>query len=376
MKPASPSSPLRRIDATRILQNGRKLIYFGGCDYFRLSRHPRILKAVRQGLNQAGLNVSASRMTTGNDPLYDQLEQSLARFFDVEAATLTATGYAADAVAAQALAGRFSHVLIDERAHPSLKDAARMMDVPVIRFRHRDASDVARIIKRLGSIKPQLMTDGLFSHDGGVAPLRDYLKLLPRGGMMLVDDAHGAGTIGRDGRGSAQYCGIGTNRVLQTITLSKSFGVFGGAVLGSKKLRAAIVARSGIFIGSTPLPLPLAAAALESVAIQREKGGELRQRLNRNVLHLRECLRQRGVSVPDNPGPIVSLVPKQSADAAAVSKWLRNAGIHPPFLNYPGGPKHGQFRFAISSEHTLAQLERLAGVLGMGTKLMSGGWEF
>jgi 8-amino-7-oxononanoate synthase len=363
MKPVTILPPaLQSAGRTHVLQRGRKLCYFGGCDYFRLASHPKVLQALRDGLRDFGLNVSASRMTTGNHPLYERLEKSLAAFFGSRSATLAPNGWTPNAMVAQALAGLFSHVLMDERAHASLVDAARLLDCPVLKFRHREAADLARIIRRLGAIKPLLMTDGMFSRDGSVAPLREYLSVLPRGGMLLVDDAHGAGVLGATGRGTPDHAGVSVSRIIQTITLSKAFGVFGGAVIGPRKLRTDIIARSGIFTGSTPLPLPLACAALKSLEILRANP-RMRTRLNRNVEYLRQKLHEEGMPVPKLPGPIISLVPRNRRDAGQLARRLLAAGIHPPFIRYPGGPENGYFRFAISSEHTLAQLNLLAKVV-------------
>src|SRR5205823_9551281 len=112
-----------------------------------------------------------------------------------------------------------------------------------------------------------LLTDGMFSHDGSAAPLPEYLKVLPQDAQILVDDAHGAGVLGQTGQGSLQHAGVSRRRIIQTITLSKAFGAYGGAILGTARLRRKILNRSQIFVGSTPLPLPLANAALEGIRI-------------------------------------------------------------------------------------------------------------
>ena len=224
MNRATTLPPALQLDGrTHVLLRGRKLCYFGGCDYFRMASHPRVLEALRDGLRNFGLNVSASRMTTGNHPVYGRLERSLAAFFGAQSATLAPNGWMPNAMLTQALAGRFSHVLMDERAHASLADAARLLDCPVLKFRHRDAANLALIIRRLGAVKPLLMTDGMFSSDGSIAPLRKYLDALPRGGMVLLDDAHGAGVLGPTGRGTPQHLGVPMSRIIQTITLSKAF---------------------------------------------------------------------------------------------------------------------------------------------------------
>jgi 7-keto-8-aminopelargonate synthetase-like enzyme len=356
------SPPLQQVDRTYVRHQGRKLSYFAGCDYFRLASHPEVLEAAATGLERFGLNVSASRMTTGNHPLYEQLERSIAFFFGAPTATLASNGYAPNLMVAQALAGQFSHALIDERAHGCLTDAAQLLDCPVVKFRHRDATDLARIVQRLGNISPLVLTDGMFSHDGSIAPLKEYLAALPAGGMILLDDAHGAGVLGKTGRGTPELAGISTKRIIQTITLSKGFGVYGGAVLGPRQLRSSILAKSRMFVGNTPLPLPLASAAIKSIAILKSDK-KLRARLAQNTAWLKGELKRHGLPVMETPSPIFALVPQSAKEAERVKKRLLTRGIYPPFIKYPGGPESGYFRFAISSEHTAKQLDNLVKAL-------------
>jgi 8-amino-7-oxononanoate synthase len=259
---------------------------------------------------------------------------------------------------AQALAKQYSHVLIDERAHGCLADAAVLLGCPVIKFRHRDADDLARILKPLGNGKPIVLTDGMFSHDGGIIPLKKYLAALPKNGTLLLDDAHGAGVLGKTGRGTPQEAGVSSKQIIQTITLSKAFGVYGGAVLGSNELRSAIIARSRLFVGNTPLPLPLANAALKSIAILKSHPG-LRTRLIRNTTCLKHQLAGYGWRMEKTPGPIIALIPKDPEEAKHLKRRLLAERIYPSFIKYPGGPESGYFRFAISSEHTQPQLDAL-----------------
>jgi 7-keto-8-aminopelargonate synthetase-like enzyme len=178
---ASMTDPLRQVDRTYVMWRNRRLSYFAGCDYFRLSSHPGVLQAVHEGLERDGLNVAASRMTTGNHPLFTRLEKALAEFFGAPAALLTGNGYATNLIVVQALREDFSHILIDERAHLSLRDATRFFAGPVLEFKHRDAADLARQWRRLrGKNKPLVLTDGLFAQDGELAPLAAYLKILTR----------------------------------------------------------------------------------------------------------------------------------------------------------------------------------------------------
>jgi 8-amino-7-oxononanoate synthase len=353
---ASMIEQLRQVDRTYVVWKKRRLSYFAGCDYFRLSSHPDVVGAVQEGLDHFGLNVAASRMTTGNHPLFAQLEKALARFFGAPAALLTGSGYATNLIVVQALRDEFAHILIDERAHLSLRDATRFFAGPVLEFKHRDPADLARRLR--GKAKPLVLSDGLFARDGELAPLAEYLEILPAGGMILLDDAHAAGMMGATGRGTAEYAGVPRRRLIQTITLSKAFGCFGGAILGEAELRLRLMTRSAMFAGSTPPPLPLVHAALKAMELLRLEPG-LRDRLSRNVQYVKTALRARGLTVPDTPAPIVCIIPRTVAEIAKMKRRLLARKVYPSFIRYPGGPEGGYFRFVLSSEHSQRQLDDL-----------------
>jgi len=359
--------PLQQIDRTWVSFRGRKLSYFSGCDYFRLSTHPEVLSTLRAGLKRYGWSVAASRMTTGNHVLYKQLERQLAQFFEAPAALLIPSGYLTNLAVAQALAGQWSHVLIDEAAHPSLSDAANAFGCPVLSFGHRSAESLEAAVSRCGAgARIVLLTDGMFSRDGSVAPLKDYVQVLPRDAMLLVDDAHAAGVLGAKGRGSLEYAGVDRKRSIQTVTLSKAVGTFGGAILCSAALRTKVIEKSHIFIGSTPLPLPIVCATRQALKILRADR-TLRKRLVQNTQFVRDGLRNRGLVFPETPGPIVAAKPKSAAAEVKIRASLLKAGVYPSLISYPGGPPSAYFRFVISSEHTRAQLDNLvAGLADCG----------
>ncbi|HEY3914732.1 MAG TPA: pyridoxal phosphate-dependent aminotransferase family protein [Verrucomicrobiae bacterium] len=347
---------LQQVDRTYVIWKNRRLSYFAGCDYFRIASHPAILRAVKQGLAQYGLNVAASRLTTGNHALYTRLEAALADFFAAPTALLVGNGYATNLVAAQALRDDASHVLIDARAHASLRDATCFFSCPVIDFKHRDASDLARQLR--GKSRPLILTDGVFSHDGQIAPLREYLKILPARGKILLDDAHSAGILGAHGRGTPEYAGVSRRQIVQTVTLSKAFGVYGGAILCDAALRTRIIADSRMFAGNTPLPLPLANGALASIDLLR-RDESFRRRLANNVEYIKSVLRNTELAAPETPAPIIPLIPRDARETKALRKRLLSRGIFPSFIRYPGGPDTGYFRFVISSEHSRRQLDSL-----------------
>jgi len=177
--------------------------------------------------------------------------------------------------------------------------------------------------------------------------------------VLLVDDAHGSGTLGRHGRGSLEFLGVSDGRIIQTVTLSKAFGVYGGAVLGSRRLRNRIISRSRLFTGNTPLPLPLANAALTALQVVRDDT-RMRRRLLFNTRYVKSALNSAGFPAPDGPGPIAPIEPRDTRHAESLRRRLLAHGIHPHLIRYPGGPASGYFRFAISSEHSAEQLDALA----------------
>ena len=311
---------------------------------------------MKEGLARYGLNVAASRLTTGHHEIYDRLEKALADFFDAPTALLVGNGYATNLIAAQGLRGDYSHVLIDARAHASLRDAAEILRCPITEFKHRDPADLARRLK--GKSKSLVLTDGVFSQDGQVAPLREYLKVLPRSGMILLDDAHSAGVLGAKGRGTLEFFGVPRARIIQTVTLSKAFGVYGGAILCGRAMREKIISGSRMFAGNTPLPLPLANAALASIEILR-RDSSLRPRLGENVKYIKGALRSMGMTLPQTPAPIIAILPHDAGETRSLRKQLLARDVFPSFIRYPGGPESGYFRFVISSEHSRAQLDNL-----------------
>jgi len=288
---------LQQTGRTEVIYRGRKLTYFGGCDYFRLASDPRVLAALESGLRKYGLNVAASRQTTGDHRIYHLLEERLEQFFNVQKAVLLPTGYVANLAAAEVLARSRRFLYIDEKAHRSLCSAAIGAGLRQRVFRHRDANHLSAVMAK-GGENCLVFTDGLFGHDGSIAPLPAYLEALPDRAFVMVDDAHGAGVLGARGQGTPEFYGLRDPRIIQTITLSKAFGVFGGAVLGAREA-VGEVRKSSYFSTSTPLPLPLAAAVLTALQLLRP-ASSLRHNLAANVSFVKKALNKESFSIPDD----------------------------------------------------------------------------
>ncbi len=355
---------LVQVSATQVEYQGQHLRYFGGSDYFRFSWHPRIRRAVSQSLRELGLSVASSRMVTGNHPVYLRLEGELAKFFRFPSAVLVSCGYSGPLVAAQALEGLVTHVLVDERAHGCLKDAAAILGVQPLSFQHDDPDALGAAIRRCGrQSRVAVFTDGLSAHQGTIAPLREYLEHLPENGLLLVDDAHGTGTLGRRGKGSVEHLGLRDSRIILTTTLSKALGCFGGAVLSPRWFRERVLRQSQIYGSSTALPLPLAAASLVALEMIQQDGAALRARLCENTRIVKEAFRNSHPDWLHRPGPMFAVAPATVAAQESLRRMLLGAGIYPALIRYASGPADRFFRFAISTAHTRAQLAALRDLL-------------
>lgn len=347
-----------QIDPTTVVWRGRQLTYFGGSDYFRLAWNRQIRGVIRRAVDSLGPNVSAGRTTTGNHPHYAALERDLSRMFRFPSALLTSSGYLAPLVAVQGLADRVGHVHLARTAHGCLRDAADLLGVGRTEFESVD--DLRRQLGRSGNgPAPLVMTNGLSPLDGSVAPVSELLSLLPGEGWLLVDDAHGVGTLGRGGRGVLEVQGVRDPRVLLTGTLSKAFGCYGGFVLGSKPVRDRAVGRGRVFQGNTPPPLPWVAGARASVRLLQERGEVWRRTLASRIRKVREAFPE---SDPRRHaiGPTFILVPRDPRAIRRVDRRLQAAGIFPSWIRYAQGPADRFFRFAVSSGHTAEQMSGLA----------------
>ena len=356
--------PLVPDGRTHVLWRGRRLVYFGGCDYFRMASHSATRRAAADAARRYGLSVGASRLTTGNLPILLELESALARLHRAPRALVLASGSTANLALAESLVGRFSHVLIDERAHPTLRDAVERLGARVLAFRHRAVEAVRSRSRRLpAGARCLLATDGVFPLDGAIAPLADYRKTLPADAILWVDDCHGAGTLGAAGAGTAEYWKLPQRALVRTATLSKAFGSFGGVILGSRECVDGVLQRSRTFASTTPPPPTSVAAAMEAIRLLEADPG-LRERLHERVHYVRGVLAKAGlvecgVESPEGTAPIVGVVPRSVVEQKRLQNRLLARRIFPSFIRYPGGPETGLFRFGISSEHTPAQIESL-----------------
>lgn len=358
--------------------DGRDYLYFGGTSYLALHARPEPAEAACRTIRTLGLHTATSRTGLGNSqPLVD-LEREAAAFFATEAAICLPSGYLTAAALLQTLSGDFDTLLIDRASHYAVMDAARLVDLPAHAFATCDPTELERILHTLpADARPLLLTDGLFPL-GRVAPLDRYRALLERfaGAAVLIDDAHGFGILGPNGRGLAEHLApdLAINRaeppadppaVYVGGTLSKALGGYGGIIAGEEAFIDRLRRGSHLFAGASALPGPVAAASSTALRIARTEP-QLRHNLHANVRHFRAALARSGLPVDTaSPSPIIALELGSAAHMQQVHQSLRDRGILVPYLpTYTGIGPAGALRVAVFASHTTQMLDRLVDDLG------------
>lgn len=349
-----------RTDGIHVLRNGRRLVSFSCNDYLNLSHHPQVKAAASAALERHGTGAGASRLVTGNHPLFAALESRLARLKGAEAACVFGSGYLANAGIVPALIGRDDLVLVDELAHACLWAGARLARANVLAYRHNDVEHAATL---LAEFRPQhanvlIATDGVFSMDGDLAPLPDLAALAARhDAWLMVDDAHGLGVVG-DGRGARFAHAALPDIPLQMGTLSKAVGGYGGYLCASRPVIDLIANRARSFVYSTGLPPATVAAA--SVALDIIAGDpDLTAKPLRNARRF-----TRAAGLPEAQSAIVPVILGTAEQALAASRRLEDEGflavaIRPPTV--PDGT--ARLRFAFTAGHADTDIDQVAALM-------------
>jgi 8-amino-7-oxononanoate synthase len=349
-----------REDGLWITRNGRRLLSFSCNDYLNLTHHPAVKKAAIAALQRYGAGSGASRLVTGNHPLFAELEARLARLKGTEAACIFGSGYLANAGIIPSLIGNADLVLIDELAHACLWAGARLTRGKVIAFRHNDVADAKALLAQHRGSHPRALiaTDGVFSMDGDLAPLPELVELARRFDAWLIsDDAHGVGVLG-GGRGSSFATGTKADVPLQMGTLSKAIGAYGGYLCASRPVIELIRNRARTFVYSTGLPPAIAAAAIAALDVIENEPQTIARPMQNAVAFTRL------VGLPDATSTIVPIVIGDEQQTLAASGLLEEEGfaviaIRPPTV--PAGTS--RLRLTFSAAHPAAEIERLADII-------------
>jgi 8-amino-7-oxononanoate synthase len=353
----SPQGPHITVD-------GKSLLSFCSNDYLGLANHPQLITALQQGAQQHGVGAGAAHLVSGHGTTHHQLEQELAAFVGKPAALLFSTGYMANMGVVQALVGKGDTVFADKFNHASLNDAMQLSRANVKRYRHNDVEQLARFMEQAGGGRKLVITDAVFSMDGDLAPLPELLALCERhDAWLLIDDAHGFGVLGAQGRGSLAHYGIASERVICMATLGKAAGVFGAFVAAEQAVIDTLVNHARSYVYTTATPPALASALLESLR-QIEQGDGLRGHLQRLIAQLRSGLRGLPWHLMPSSTAIQPLLVGDNRAALDLSEQLRERGIWVTAIRPPTVPQGtARLRITLSAAHNTSEVTRLIDAL-------------
>ena len=349
-----------REDGIWVERGGRRLLSFSCNDYLNLSRHPAVKAAAIAAVERYGVGAGASRLITGNHPLYAELEARLARIKQTEAAVVFGSGYLANAGIVPVLVGPDDLVLIDELAHACLFAGAQLSRGRIIKFRHSDVSHLRDLLAqhRSGHARALILTEGVFSMDGDLAPLAE-LHTIARGhdAWLMSDDAHGLGVVG-DGRGSTfedrEYVPV----PLQMGTLSKAAGGYGGYLCASRPVIELMRNRARTLVYSTGLPPAVVAASIAALNVIESDADYC-------ALPVAKARRfTRALDLPEAQSPIVPLVIGEEEKTLAASRLLAEHGFFVAAIRPPTVPPGtARLRLTFTAKHPEQEIDRLADVV-------------
>ncbi|AYN08632.1 TPA: 8-amino-7-oxononanoate synthase [Pseudomonas putida] len=347
-----------------VVVDGQRLLAFCSNDYLGLANHPEVIAAWQAGAERWGVGGGASHLVVGHSTPHHQVEEALAELTGRPRALLFSTGYMANLGAITALVGQGDTVLQDRLNHASLLDGGLLSGARFNRYLHNDPASLAsRLDKAVGNTL--VVTDGVFSMDGDLANLPALANVArARGAWLMVDDAHGLGTLGAQGGGIVEHFGLGVDDVPVLIgTLGKACGTAGAFVAGSEALIEALVQFARPYIYTTSQPPALACATLKSLELLRRETWR-REHLAALIRQFREGAQQLGLQLMDSPTPIQPIVIGDSAQALRLSRLLRERGLLVTAIRPPTVPAgSARLRVTLSAAHSEAQVQLLLNAL-------------
>ena len=345
--------------------DGRRLLNFCSNDYLGLANHPEVVRAFQSGVDQYGVGSGSAHLICGHSRAHHQLEEELAEFTGRDRAVLFSTGYMANIGVITALIGRGDAVFEDRLNHASLLDGGLLSGAGFKRFLHADVDSLRAAMEKLPANKRLIVTDGLFSMDGDIAPL-DQLTVAARdfNAWLMVDDAHGLGVTGEKGRGTISRFGLGQDDVPVLMgTLGKGFGTFGAFVAGPEVLIETLIQKARTYIYTTALPPAIAEATRASLKLVIAEGWR-REKLQTLIDHFRQGAKQLGLQLMDSQSAIQPVLIGDSRKAVDVSSLLSNEGLMISAIRPPTVPEgSARLRITFSAAHQTKHVDRLLDAL-------------
>ena len=357
---------LQGMQGAHVVVDGECLLSFCSNDYLGLASHPALIAAMSQTAGATGAGSGASHLVTGHQVEHEALEQYLRQFTGQPAVLLFTTGYMANLGIITALCNRDDVIFADKLNHASLNDAAVLSRATLKRYLHNDLASLERMLSQTNARRKLVVADAVFSMDGDLAPVPELLVLCERyDAYLLLDDAHGFGVLGTNGRGVLEHFGLNSPRIIYMATLGKAAGAAGAFVAGAEVLVEYLMQTARSYIYTTASPAPLAAAALAGVRQIAEDGH--RRRYLHDLIHLfrSECRLQRWQRMESHTA-IQPIIIGSNDEALRVSERLREQGILVPAIRPPTVPKgSARLRISLSAAHSEEDVRRLLHVLRM-----------
>lgn len=357
------SANIRTIDSPMdawVTIDGRRVLNFCANNYLGLANHPRLREAAKQAIDRYGIGPGAVRTIAGTTTLHIELERRLAEFKHAEACITFQSGFTANLATVPALMGDGDLIFSDELNHASIIDGSRLSRATIVPFAHANVDDLRRKIAETTEYNRRLIvTDGVFSMDGDIAPLPALQALAEEHDILLmVDDAHGEGVLGQGGRGIVDHFGLHGKVDVEVGTMSKAFGVMGGMVAGSQVIVDWIRQRGRPNLFSSAVTVPDVAACLEAVDVL-EESDELVRRLWANAELVKREMATMGFDIGHSTTPIVPVMLGEAPLAQAFSKALLEAGVFAMAIGFPTVARgKARIRVMNSAAHTPADLEQ------------------
>jgi glycine C-acetyltransferase len=349
--------------APRMRVDGREVLLFAGSNYLDLAHHPEVTAAAARAARELGCAAGGSRLISGNHAVHEALEQQLAKFLGTEAALVFNTGYMANLGVIPALVGPGDVVVSDRLSHASIIDGCRLSKAELRVFPHNDLDALEATLRKVASPQRRLLVavDGVYSMDGDTAPLAEMTQLTRRwGAMLLLDDAHGTGTLGPTGRGTAELQGVAEHVDIWAGTLGKALGSFGAFVAGSFKLRDLLVNTARSFIFSCALAPPQIEAARVALQLVRAEPWR-REQLQARAARLRQRLARHGISSAPSTTHIVPVVIGPNAPTMEVCERLLERGFYTQGIRHPSVPQGtARLRVTPMTTHRAGEIDALA----------------
>ena len=348
--------------------DGREVINLASNNYLGLTSHKALRKAAVEAVRKLGVGAGAVRTIAGTMKLHMQLEEQIAKFKHTEACVVFQSGFTANAGTVSAVLGKDDLIISDELNHASIIDGARLSKATIKVFKHKDVADCERVLQENASFpgKKLIISDGVFSMDGDIAPLPALCDLAEKYGcIMMVDDAHSSGVLGRSGRGTVDHFACHGRVHIQVGTLSKAIGSMGGYVCGSRDLIDFLYLRARPFLFSTSHP-PATAAACQAAftLLDSPEGERLVKKLWANTKFFKRELQKRSFEFKASETPIIPIHVGDAAKAFQFSRKLFEAGVFAPAVGYPTVAEgKARLRAIVSAAHKREQLLEAADIL-------------